>query len=291
MKPFGVRLLSLALVLQLAAPAAADPRKILVLPVEGTVDAPTRAKLTAQVVRLARALDGRITTGEATFADTALAGGCEPRAASCRDEVLATLAVDELVWATATKDGPQTRLVVRRQVQGAPPRELGTTISATDPAERVDTALTPLFEPPLASPPTVIAPPHAPPVALAPPATAPLAATTTHRDRGTGLVILVSGGVALGLGLALWGSYASLQSSIDDHPTRTRDDFDDLRDLEDRASTRALAGDLLVIAGLVTAGIGAYYLVRQDRRRRGVSLAPAPIAHGAGLTLTLVGGL
>jgi hypothetical protein len=293
MRQRTVGLLTSALALQLVAPAAADPRKVLVLPVEGTADAATRAKLTGLVVRLSRALDGQVTTAEATFSDTALAVGCEPRAASCRDEVLATLAVDELVWATATRDGAQTRLIVRRTVKGAPPRELATTITASDPAERVDAAITPLFAPPGASESPAPVPNLAaagPPPAATPAAPTLVAQRTPNDDRNTGLIISISGGVGLGLGLALWASYASLQGSIDDHPTRTREDFDELRTLEDRAATRALAGDILVVAGLATLSVGAYYLLRPARGHR-VAIAPAPLAHGAGLTLTIVGGL
>ena len=75
----------------LAAPAMAARHKILVLPVEGTADAATRGKLTAGLARLARSLDGQVATGSATFADTALAVGCDPRAPGCSDEVMATL--------------------------------------------------------------------------------------------------------------------------------------------------------------------------------------------------------
>jgi len=108
--------------LGLAAPAAAASHKILVLPTDGTADAATRAKLTAQVVKLAKGLDGQVATAGATFADTALAVGCDPQAPGCSDQVLATLGVDELVWATATKDNGQTRVVVRRATKGSPPR-------------------------------------------------------------------------------------------------------------------------------------------------------------------------
>ena len=100
-----------AFTLGLAASAAAAPHKVLVLPVDGNADAATRTKLTAHIVRLAKGLDGEVGTAEATFADTALAVGCDPRAPRCSDEVIATLAVDELVWGTATRDGGQTRLV------------------------------------------------------------------------------------------------------------------------------------------------------------------------------------
>jgi hypothetical protein len=122
-----------------------------------------------------------------------------------------------------------------------------------------------------------------------PPGSAGSPGSSNHHDRNVGIVCAAGGGAALVLGLALWASYASLQTSIDDHPTRTRSDFEDLRSLEDRAGTYAIAGDVLVVAGLAVGGLGAYYLLRHPQQR--VVIAPSPIGHGAGLTLSIVGGL
>jgi hypothetical protein len=289
LRPAAIYLaVAVVVVAALGADAAAASHKILVLPIDGTADPATRAKLTAQIARLARALDGQVTTGDTTFADTALAVGCDPQLASCRDEVLATLAVDELIWGTATKDGPRTRLIVRRTARGAAPREISTTISATDAPDRIEAGVAALFAPPPPPPPPPSpSPPPPPQPSVARP---PVAPPDLRHDRNIGIVLTVTGGVALGLGLALWASYGSLQDQIDAHPTRTRADFDDLTALEDRAATRAVAGDLLVGAGLVVAGFGAYYLLRHPDDRR-VAIAPAPLAHGAGLTLTIIGGL
>lgn len=277
--------LALVVLAAIGGDAAAANGKILVLPVDGTADAATRAKLTAQIVRLARALDGQVTTGDTTFADTALAVGCDPELAGCRDDVLATLAVDELVWGTATKDGRQTRLVVRRTAKGAAPREIATTIAVSDAPDRIEAGVAALFAPPPPPPPPPASSP--PPIVALPVARPP--SPEHHHDRNIGIVLTVTGGVALGVGAVLWASYGSLQDQIDAHPTRSRADFDDLTALEDRAATRALAGDLLVGAGLIAAGAGAYYLLRRHDDR--VAITPAPIAHGAALTLTIVGGL
>jgi hypothetical protein len=114
--------------------------------------------------------------------------------------------------------------------------------------------------------------------------------TDDRRDRTVGIALVSGGGLGLVLGLALWASYSSLQSSIDAHPVHTFADIQDLKALEDKASTRAIAGDVFVLAGLVAAGVGGYYLYR-DHTRRGVAIAPMPIAHGGGLAITLIGGL
>jgi hypothetical protein len=138
-----------------AAPVEAAPHKVLVLPLDGNADSATRTRLTAHVVRLAKGLDGQVGTAEATFADTALAVGCDPRAPRCSDDVMATLGVDELVWGTATRDGGQTRLVVRRAVRGTAAREVSTTIAPGESTDRIDARLAPVFSavapPPAAS--------------------------------------------------------------------------------------------------------------------------------------------
>lgn len=291
------------LTLGLAGSAAAAPHKILVLPVDGTADAATRAKLTTQLVKLAKGLDGQVATAEATYADTALAVGCDPRVPSCSDQVLATLAVDELVWATATKDGGQIKVVVRRATKGAAPHEASTTIAASDAPDRIDAGMSSLFPPrtaPGATPEPAGSRSTAHPsgaAATSPTATQEVAAQPVPppeprddgHDRTMGIAFATGGGAALVLGIALWASYSSLQDSIDRHPTATRSDFDDLISLEDRASTRAIAGDCLVIAGLAAGGIGAYYLYRIHARHQ-IAVTPAPIPNGAGLTLTILGG-
>ena len=126
MKSLGLEVIAaaiVAVVVALTAPAAAS-HKILVLPVEGAVDAATRNRLTTDIARLARSLDGQVASGSATFGDTALAVGCDPRAAGCSDEVMATLGVDELVWGAASRDRGQIRLVVQRVARGAAGREV-----------------------------------------------------------------------------------------------------------------------------------------------------------------------
>lgn len=310
-----MRGLAVVIVVALTAPAVAAGHKILVLPVDGALDAATRTRLTAEVARLARTLDGQVSVGSATFSDTALAVGCDPRAPSCADEVMATLGVDELVWSTATREGSQTRLTVRRAARGGQPRELSTAFPPGDASERIAAGIAPLFAPAAAAPEPAPRQPHAPEpaphapapppaVAAAPgeaptvptgepvspaPVAAPPGAGETRRDLVVGIVLVAHGGAGIVLGLAFWASYASLQDSIDQHPTRTLADFQDLKSLEDRASTRAIAGDAFMLAGLVAGGLGAYYLYR-DHSRHAIMIAPAAMPRGGGVTITLIGG-
>lgn len=301
MKSLVIAVIAVGAIVARAAPAAAS-HKILVLPVEGTADAATRSRLTADIARLARSLDGQVASGSATFADTALAVGCDPRATSCSDEVMATLGVDELVWGTANRDRGQIRLVVRRAARGTAVREVSTTFASGEPGDRITAGITPLFAPPGAEPapsPAPAAPPppaaaaaEAPPgatVETGPPLAAAPGPVGDHRDRTLSIALAAAGGGSLVLGLALWVSYASVQSSIDHHATRTLGDFQDLTSLEGRASTYAIAGDVFVFAGLAAGGIGGY-LIYRDHKQQAVVVAPAPVA-GGGVMITLTGGL
>ena len=100
--------------------------------------------------------------------------------------------------------------------------------------------------------------------------------------------VTIFGVVAIGLGIALLASYASLQDQIDHHATRSRSDFDDLTTLEDRAQGYAITGDIAIVAGLAAGALGTYYLVRNHRRRVAVGLVPLP--HGGGLVHSTVTG-
>jgi hypothetical protein len=284
--------------LALARPAAGASHKLLVLPVAGTADPATRMKLTTELAKVARSFGGGVVTAEATFDDTALAVGCDPRAPTCGDQVMAALGVDELVWGTATRDVSQTHLVVRRAAKGGLVREAATTIATGDPPERADAAIASLFatatREPWSAPggavdtPWNIAGQHAP--GAVPPAPAVPQVTYPESDHRAAIALVVSGGIAVTVGIALWASYASLQGSIDRHPTATRADFDDLTALEDRAKTFSLVGNILVPVGLGAGALGAFYLA-QNPGRRHVTVVAAPLAHGAGLLLAIAGGL
>ncbi|HEY0990488.1 MAG TPA: hypothetical protein VGD80_25720, partial [Kofleriaceae bacterium] len=203
-------------------------------------------------------------------------------------------------------------LVVRRAARGNPAREVSFTVAAGEPSDRIDARLAPVFSSANAftAPPPVAAaggestlarpaPERAPPPAggeiapvsgAAPTPPGPSEPTSAdHRERNAGIALAATGAVSLALGIALWSSYSSLQGQIDGHPTNNRNDFDDLTALEDRAATYAIAGDIAVIVGVAAGGLGAYYLIRSSRHHR-VAIAPAPIARGAGLVLTIVGG-
>ena len=60
--------------------ATAGVRKVKVMPIDGNADPALRAKLDATVQKLARSIDGKLEIGTTSFADAALAVGCDPSA-------------------------------------------------------------------------------------------------------------------------------------------------------------------------------------------------------------------
>jgi hypothetical protein len=288
----------LLLVLAFTTQAVAGPRKVLVLPVDGNADAATRAKLTASIQRLARVVDGQVQPGDATFADTAVVVGCDPKTSSCAEDVRTTLGVEELVYGTATVQQGQVTVVVRRKLKGAPVREVTTTMGEKDAPEKLEPRLLPLFG--TGTPPTDVAlvPPDPPPDRVvpdpAPPdpvdpvpdldAPMPEVPKAHRRDRNLGIAASAGGGVLLLIGFALWSSKSSVQGDIDTHPTATVEDLQDLRALEDKAATRANVGNLMVLGGLALGGVGGWLLWRDHKAQ--LVVTPTVTDHGAAMTLT-----
>ncbi|HWU89891.1 MAG TPA: hypothetical protein VN253_21665 [Kofleriaceae bacterium] len=307
----------------LATEAAAGPGRVLVLPLDGDADPAVRTRYSASVQRLARQLGGNMTAGDATFTDTATAIGCDPKAPACAEDVRATLGVDELVYGTVTRQNGQIVLVVWRTAKGKPRREASATLQGSDAPERIEPAIQPLFRdgkpapvegppkegapkgglskegPPKEGPPKEAPPKEAPPKEGPPkegppkegsPKEGPPPSTEVRRDRTLGIAAAAGGGTLLLISIALWSSASDLEREISASPTATYNDFQRLRDLEDTATTRAWTGNVMFVAGLALGGLGGWLLYRDHKAHRTI-VAPAPIANGAGLTLTWLGGL
>jgi len=260
------RTLAFLVVLALAPPARADDHKVIVLPLDGNADPALRTKLNASVGKLAHQIDGAVTIGDTTFAETAAAVGCDAAAPSCADTVMTTLAVDEIVYGTATTTNGQTIVVVKRATKGAPPKEAQATVAADAP-DQVETGVGSLFpakEQPLQT-------------------TAPPKDVAWSRDKKIGIAAVAGGGALFLIGLFLWNSASDYQSEIDNHPTDTPQDFRELTSLESSAAWRAGIGNFAVLFGLAGAGVGAYYLYRDHQAS--VTVTPTPVEHGAGVTL------
>ena len=107
----------------------------------------------------------------------------------------------------------------------------------------------------------------------------------TTPDSQLGFGLAAGGGLAFLLGLALWSSESGLQDQVKSAPDNTSAQISALRDLEDRASTKAWEGNILVFAGLAAAGVGTYYLIKDHQMHATVT----PIDHAAGAAVVLGG--
>ena len=183
------------LALAMSRPAAADSHKLLVLQSEGRAKAATRAKIDAAIVKLALTTEPQTSAGELNYTDAATAVGCKPDAASCKDEVLAMLAVDEIVITTVTPKPGGIEIAVRRVTKGGATRDMTMLLPAGTPPDKLE-GIAPLFGarpatsgPSPAPAPALIGPPAAPPPAAPPPAgrpaaPPPAALSTTGRPTG-----------------------------------------------------------------------------------------------------------
>jgi hypothetical protein len=270
--------LSPVIVLALVATAMAGPKRVLVLPLDGNADPATRAKLNTSVQKLAKeaAAGAVVTVGDATFDETAAAVGCDPTAPKCAISVRSTLGVDELVYGTVTNDpsGQATIVIRRSSVTSNPPREDTATLPAGEPADRAEAQLAPLFG-------VTVTEPVPEPAPLPPPPPPP---PRDNSRRNIGIACAGGGGVLVVIGLALWASESSKQDQIDNAPTQTLSQLRALQELEDKAQTYAIVGDLMLLGGLALGGYGGWLLYK-DHQERSVAVTPTATPNGPAVVL------
>ena len=291
--------LALGLGLALTSSALAGPAKVLVLPLDGDADPDVRAKYSAAVQRLARSIDGKVTAGDVTFTDTATAIGCDPKAPKCAEDVRATLAVDELIYGTVSKENGKLVVVVHRVAKGQPRRDATATLEPTDAPDRAEPELQPLFRGDTTdgsaggggtdtgasagagSGDGNGGGPEGPPET---PGEPPPAGSPLLHNKVLGYAAVGGGATLLIISFALWSSASGFEDDIDSHPASTYNDLVSLKDLEDRASARAWTGNTLFVLGLAAGGLGGWILYRERQGQRTV-VTPAPVPGGAALML------
>ena len=321
-------LLATALLAGAAHAAAADPHPALVLRAEGAADAATRVRVDALVLRLAKQGGVSVTAGDITFSDAAAAVGCTPEAASCREDVMSTLSVDEIVTSTTYVSGGELKVVVRRTAKGAPTREATATVAMIDNSDTsLEAGIGPLFgvtpaatkpatpaatKPATPAPAKLVTGPLAPtseqphePASQPPPAqpgvtgapdgqVAPLGPTDAPTDSHRRLEIagVAVGGGAILLGFLLWGAAGSTETELQNAPSRTSADLQHIRDLENQGDSQANGGNFMFVAGLAIGGVSGYLLYRDHKRAHAAQharITPMLVDHGAGVALTFGG--
>jgi hypothetical protein len=273
--------IALLLVLVTATPVVAAPRKVLVLPLDGTAPAETRKKLSASFQRLARVLDGDVQPGNTSLVDTALAIGCDPAKPACVENVRATLGVDELVYGNADETAGTVTVIAKRYRKGKPLRELTVSQASTDAPTKIEPQLLPVFgNDPLPTTQTDPTPVDPAPVLETPrPRQVDTPPPSSNHERNVWIGVTAGGGLFTALGLALWAQAGSLQDDIDNADDDSNNDIDALRELEDKASSRAWAGNIFVLAGAAVAGYGIYRLLTLPESS--VTITPAATDGGA----------
>lgn len=152
------------------------------------------------------------------------------------------------------------------------PPETGTTEPTT--AEPVKTAEV--------TPPVVVAQPNPNPVG-------PQDAGPSRGRQRLELAGMIGGGAFVLIGFMCWGSASDIQSQIDEAPTQTKPQLDNLADLEARGDSYAAWGNVLFLGGVVLGGVSTYFFIKDRRARRHATSAritPTVFDHGAGLALT-----
>ena len=292
-----------SLVLALVGVATASPSKLLVLQSEGRAEAKTRTKVDAAIVKLARAGTDQISVGEITYNDAAALVGCKSEDASCKDEVIASLAVDEIVITTVTPKPGGLEIAVRRVGKGAP-REATATVAA-DAVDQLD-AIAPLFSAtapitsaPITEPVTPVAPKPdlKPEIKITKPAPEPARplehpagnVDEDHARRRNRLRIagMAGGGGMLVLGLILWSGASGAQSDASNMKVNSRADLEALRALEAKGDRDARWGNVFVLGGLALGGVSTYFFIKARRANhasRTARVVPVVLDHGAGIS-------
>lgn len=243
------------------------------------VDAALADRVQKEIEDQARKSGMQVTVGTESLTDTAAVAGCTAKVpADCRQPIIEALGVDEIVYGSVDRSMSSPHVTVERAKKGVPVADKISVDVPDGDNEAAARALHPgldgLFGTPFSggsdTTTTLIPDPQPHPV-----------------DRQSSVntrKVLFIGGVSLGgamvlTGLACWFKTSSLNSDINSAPMNTIDDIDNLRRLEDRASSYATWGNVLVFLGVAVGGGTAawwYYKGRKDESPRAIPASPPP---------------
>lgn len=238
------------------------------------------SRLTRTVAEQARARGHEVEEVNSLFADTTLLLGCDPQARGCQQKVLRQLDSKHAIFGTvAPADRPHTVVVSLTMItRGGPSTEHRFTV----PAETADQAAGEMIG---AIPVLFGESPVAPTPTGDIGAVSPSDAGSAFRLDNRSWAFVGSGAAVTSVGILFWFAADRTQSSIDEAPTDSVEDLEQLEDRESAARTRANIGNVLVAAGLITASIGIVRAVVQYRRST-IEVAPVSPQGTPGVTVT-----
>lgn len=311
-----------------ATSIATAGRRVLVLKSDGKAPIEIKVRIDTQVLQLAKTTSTTVESGEVTFADATAAVGCSGSEVQCRNDVLSTMSVDEIVSLTVTAmPNGDIRVAVHRIPKSGPIREAETTIPAGQSVDaKVAEGVGPLFGVKLKPVPesTSVTTVESERNPTAEPEGAPTGAfggterTESHANtenvreapfehadtrpseqnqkvpserRTSGRVIggLVVGGTLMTTAVVLWLQASGTQADINGAAVNSPADFRRLQDLESKGDAYANFGNVFFIAGAVVAGVSGYFFWRDRMLPSGqASITPTVFDHGAGIALTVV---
>jgi len=279
-----VTIVVLVTIIALLTSVMAGSRKVLVLPLDGNAPAAQKAKINDSVAKLSKdKIAGDVTIGDATFNETAAAVGCDPAQPSCAKTVRSTPEVHELVYGTANYADGSTKVTVSRASAGSEPSSQSTLLGANDSGEKAADGLGPLFGSTSSS--------QEGSGSGSGSATGPAQPRRSFfdtKERKLGVAFAAGGVVAIALGLSFWSRASHLQDEINAAPDATLSEIQALRDLEDRAGSKALWGNVFFVVGVAAVGVGGYFLWK-DHKDRNATVAPVPTEDGSGMSLVFGG--
>jgi hypothetical protein len=310
--------------------AVAAPRSVLVLRAEGTADTASRTSIDTHVVRLSKNIEGKVEAGDITLSEAAAAVGCNASEPACKDDVLTTFGVDEMIATTVTATPTGLNVTVRRIARGNTRAAQTTIPSGKAPDAKLDTDIGPLFgvvaaapppeakpvpvpqpatapaPPPIASQPEPAQPasPTGPATTTVPAPTAPPATTVTAAPAGVVMqpapegrsrrwqkVGMGVGGAFVLLSFIMWSQAADVQKQIDElEDPRSHAELDDLRALEKRGDDLAGGGNLFFLTGVALGTASAYLYWRAGKSSSAQTARIAPAAFPQGAGVTLTIG-
>ena len=233
-----------------------------------------------------------VVTAKARGSDISGIAGCTAETPDCFRDVATTIGVDAVVFGSVqTNADGKTTVTLTHVSSDAEVRTRAIELEATNTEDAV-AELRPLVDDFIANRPVdgegdgrdFVAPTVAQPE--------PSRGMDFGRVKAHAWVALGGGGAAMALGAIFYSLASSKQSEVDDAPTDTGDDIRRLMDLEASGKRYTTIGNVLMIAGSISAVVGGVLVIMQARARpaeRATTIGMGPVSGGSGMALTLQG--